>query len=183
MSLISEQVKNLRYLAMEFGGYSNNYKLLNDAADTIEELSAKLANANMERYEQHYDNDMLKVVRCKDCIYWGAYKVLGETDTMKCCGNAHYFSRANGYCAYGGGRSDMTELEAINIIKNARPPKDMYKRMNEAFDMAITSLEKQEAKEAVYHDNCDNPCTSARCPRCFEIISSDYCGYCGQRVR
>lgn len=60
MSLISEQVKGLRYLAMEFGGYSNNYKLLNDAADTIEELSAKLANANMERSEPHYNDEKVR---------------------------------------------------------------------------------------------------------------------------
>lgn len=101
MSLISEQVEELRHESKMFHKTAKLYKLLSNAADTIEELSEKLVRANMERSEQHYDNDMVKVVRCKDCKQWGAYKVLGETDTIKCCGYGHYFVNKNGYCVYG----------------------------------------------------------------------------------
>lgn len=100
MSLISEQVKKLRFLSMEFNGFSNDYKLLTDAADTIEELSAKLASANMERSEQHYDNDMVKVIRCKDCRQWGT-GFPAETEHGKVCRYAGYMIGANGYCVYG----------------------------------------------------------------------------------
>lgn len=126
MSLISEQVEELRHESKMFHKSAKLYKLLSNAADTIEELSAKLSSANMERSEQHYKKsgdcvskaslikeiydsgfldtisqpqaDVLReaidyasvtgvvpVVRCKDCKQWGVYKVLGETDTIKCC--------------------------------------------------------------------------------------------------
>ena len=92
----------------------------------------------------------------------------------------------------------MTEREAIRILdpettREALAEIEYYagfrgkearlQAIEEACRVAVKAMEKQDAKEAVYHDNCDNPCTSARCPRCFEIISNDYCGYCGQKVR
>lgn len=101
MSLISEQVDALRRKAKMFDDEPGVSNTLNFAVDIIEELSAKLASANKERSEQHYDNDYVKVVRCKDCIQWGAYKVLGETERTKCCGYGHYFVDKNGYCVYG----------------------------------------------------------------------------------
>ena len=54
MSLISEQVWELREIAKLYSNNSRDYHVLNHAANTIEELSAKLASANMERSEQHY---------------------------------------------------------------------------------------------------------------------------------
>lgn len=60
MSMISEFVKTLRLYASEYNEspYGREIEgtedLLKEAADIIEELSAKLASANMERSEQYY---------------------------------------------------------------------------------------------------------------------------------
>lgn len=60
MSMISELVKKLRFYASEYNElpYGREVEgtgdLLKEAADIIEELSAKLASANMERSEQYY---------------------------------------------------------------------------------------------------------------------------------
>lgn len=53
MSMISEQVKELRILARKIKKYGTteelkSYKVISEAADTIEALSARLAAANME---------------------------------------------------------------------------------------------------------------------------------------
>lgn len=60
MSMISEQIDRLRKLAKTFedsgwavDGLVNEFR---DAADTIEELSAKLAAANMERSTAYYND-------------------------------------------------------------------------------------------------------------------------------
>lgn len=54
MSMISEQIQALRDLSVV---YSTNglAKVFTNAADTIEELSAKLATANMERSTDYYN--------------------------------------------------------------------------------------------------------------------------------
>lgn len=52
MSLISKQINDLRAYAKDRKG--ELAKLVSDAADTIEELSAKLSAANMERSSQYY---------------------------------------------------------------------------------------------------------------------------------
>lgn len=52
MSLISKQINDLRAYAKDRKG--ELAKLVSDAADTIEELSAKLSAANMERSSQCY---------------------------------------------------------------------------------------------------------------------------------
>lgn len=60
MSMISELVKTLRFYASEYNElpYGREVEgtgdLLKEAADIIEELSAKLASANMERSEQYH---------------------------------------------------------------------------------------------------------------------------------
>lgn len=59
MNIITEQVKQLREYADHLRTWKNipletNKTLLNQAADTIETLSAKLAAANMERSEWYY---------------------------------------------------------------------------------------------------------------------------------
>ena len=63
MSLISEQVDSLRRKAKMFNDEPGVSNTLNHAADTIEELSNKLARANMERSELYY-NGMMN----DDCI-------------------------------------------------------------------------------------------------------------------
>lgn len=55
MSMISEQIKIIREVAQKNSG-SLVGELLIDAADTIEDLSAKLANANMERSTAYYND-------------------------------------------------------------------------------------------------------------------------------
>ena len=54
MSMISKQIDELRDYAKDRKG--ELAKLINDAADTIEELSAKLHAKNMEQSSQYYDN-------------------------------------------------------------------------------------------------------------------------------
>ena len=60
MSVISEQVKELREKAQVFedSGCATNgiVKTFRKAADTIEELSAKLATANIERSTAYYND-------------------------------------------------------------------------------------------------------------------------------
>lgn len=54
MSMITEQIKNLRKVA-EYPAADGSIKwILRGAADTIEELSSKLHTANMERSSQYY---------------------------------------------------------------------------------------------------------------------------------
>ena len=56
MSMISEQIKNLRAIAEDFHEWEYNrfYDAISKAADTIEALSAKLAAANMEQSDRCY---------------------------------------------------------------------------------------------------------------------------------
>ena len=60
MSVISEQVKELREKAQVFedSGCATNgiVKTFREAADTIEKLSAKLADVNMERSTAYYND-------------------------------------------------------------------------------------------------------------------------------
>jgi len=74
-------------------------------------------------------------------------------------------------------------LEILNAIETVegKLPED-GNDVEEALAMAKRALEKQDAKPAVYYDNCGNKCASARCPRCFEIVGNNYCGNCGQRI-
>lgn len=77
MSMISEQVANLREKAQIFedSGCATNgiVKTFREAADTIEELSAKLANVNMERSTAHYNDGWIPVAErlpelCKEVL-------------------------------------------------------------------------------------------------------------------
>lgn len=54
MSMISEQVKHLRNIYQYGTTYEETKKAIEQAADTIETLSAKLAAANMERSDRYY---------------------------------------------------------------------------------------------------------------------------------
>ena len=46
------------------------------------------------------DNDVVPVVRCKDCKYWSD-GVSGCTEHIKCCKIGFYMVGENGYCVYG----------------------------------------------------------------------------------
>lgn len=61
MSMISELIKNLRW----YGSYADSAEkdLMYEAADTIEALSAKLAEANMERSDRYYGGGWIS---CED---------------------------------------------------------------------------------------------------------------------
>lgn len=76
MSMLSEQVKILRKVCMDYLDYGTR-RLILDSADTIEALSTKVAAANMERSERYYNggwidfndklpNDKQKVLISKD---------------------------------------------------------------------------------------------------------------------
>lgn len=56
MSMISEQIKNLRAIAEDFHEWEYNrfYDAISQAADTIEVLSAKLSAENMEQSDRYY---------------------------------------------------------------------------------------------------------------------------------
>ena len=59
MSLISKQIDDLRAYAKDRKG--ELAKLVSDAADTIETLSAKLSAANMERSSQYYHGGWIPI--------------------------------------------------------------------------------------------------------------------------
>lgn len=61
MSMISEQVKNLREIAdrVKKDNYLMVARILNEAADTIEALSEKLSAKNMERSTSHYGGEWI----------------------------------------------------------------------------------------------------------------------------
>lgn len=60
MSMISEQVRRLHEFAKTLK-YADEYNLVNGAADTIWELSAKLHNSQMERSNQYYNGGWIPV--------------------------------------------------------------------------------------------------------------------------
>ena len=97
---ISEQVSRLRYVAngMEIGSYSENIliDMLNEAADTIESLSAKLQAANMERSAEDCGGGWIIASECMPeehkCIdpETGYY---GQSDDVLCSAYNEYEMR------------------------------------------------------------------------------------------
>ena len=88
MSMISEFVKELREKSALFSksdfavaGIAKDYK---EAADIIEELSAKLASANMERSEQYYKGNSEFVEKLRERLGEYEYSHLVEHDTEEC---------------------------------------------------------------------------------------------------
>ena len=68
MSTLSEQIKSMRDCVKKWQTFENipssePFKLLSEAADTIEALSAKLASANMERSGRCYGDGWIS---CED---------------------------------------------------------------------------------------------------------------------
>lgn len=82
----------------------------------------------------------------------------------------------------------MTIEKAISIINWGRPPKQEYKKMNKAYDMAISALEKQIPKKIkIWNGQAECPC----CKKFFgnmsdiqNLIAWDmpHCKWCGQKL-
>lgn len=98
MSMISEQVKELRELADGKIHYCEWKKseILNQAADTIEALSAKLAAANMERSDRYCGSGW---IACED-------RLPDKDDTVLIDTGIGYFEIAT---YSGDGRTFYTE--------------------------------------------------------------------------
>lgn len=81
MSLISKQIDELRAYAKDNNG--ELAKLINDAADTIEELSAKLSAANMAMSSQYYNDGWIP---CNEMLpdEYGEYLVTKRTFGWNC---------------------------------------------------------------------------------------------------
>lgn len=89
MSMISEQVKELREIAKNFSEWEYNrfYDTISKAADTIEALSAKLEAANMERSDRYYGGGW---IACEDrlpedgvdVLVWFEYFRYGEYNRL-----------------------------------------------------------------------------------------------------
>ena len=77
MSLISKQINDLRAYAKDRKG--ELAKLVNDAADTIEELSEKLSAANMERSSQYYH---VGWIPCSKRLPENEYVLISKKPTM-----------------------------------------------------------------------------------------------------
>lgn len=106
MSMISEQIKRLREKAELFkkSGFAVDGIIFEfeEAANTIEELSAKLRNSNMERSSQHYNGGWIP---CSERLPGENTRVLTTIKTSKRPGNVrsgHYaykmFHNDNGDC-------------------------------------------------------------------------------------
>ena len=81
MSLISKQIDELRAYAKD--RKCELAKMINDAADTIEVLSAKLHASNMERSSQYYNNGWIP---CNEMLpdEYGEYLVTKRTFGWNC---------------------------------------------------------------------------------------------------
>ena len=89
MSMIIWLVEKLRNLAdYEYAiADTDTMEVLNDAADVIEELSAKLQAANMERSSQYYNGGWISVKDklpedFKDVLVWYEYFRYGDYNRM-----------------------------------------------------------------------------------------------------
>lgn len=106
MSMISELIKELReynHMLCDMGfPYDGDADLIAIAADTIEELSAKLAAANMERSTDFYNGGWVPVMESlpeEDGWYWVTEDKLYSGVTPLACFNAETgkFSRPFNY--------------------------------------------------------------------------------------
>lgn len=88
MSMINEFVKELREKSALFSRSDFVFAIIakdyKEAADTIEELSAKLASANMERSEQYYKGNSEFVEKLRERLGEYEYSHLVEHDTEEC---------------------------------------------------------------------------------------------------
>ena len=122
MSMISEQIKSLR--AMAFAecclAHYEKEKLLNNAADTIEELSAKLASANMARSTAYYNDGWIPVSSGKlpeekenpVTRDWYVYPVMVKFEEIT---DIRYYSFGNGHWHHGPGIMDKYVTHWMDI--------------------------------------------------------------------
>ena len=103
MSMISEQVADLREKAQifEVSGCATDgiVKTFRDAADTIEELSAKLATTNMERSTAYYDDSWIP---CSERLPKEAnyYEVTVSHDGLVFTSYSFYSMAESCWCTY-----------------------------------------------------------------------------------
>lgn len=127
MSLISKQIDELRAYAKDRNG--ELAKLINDAADTIEELSAKLHASNMERSSQYYNNGWIpcserlpeKPFRCLLTIHTDCGDYV-EGDWV--CPVAHVWNGKT----WNNGNGHPIELECFEEIIAWMPLPEPYKK-------------------------------------------------------
>lgn len=124
MSMISEKIKRLREAAdlLTYGGKSTSMLVMEvrDAADTIEELSAKLASANMERSTAYYNDGWIPVDSGKlpeekenpVTRDWYVYPVMVRFEEVT---DIRYYSYGNGHWHHGPGIMDKYVTHWMDI--------------------------------------------------------------------
>lgn len=118
MSLISKQIDELRAYAKDNNG--ELAKLINDAADTIEQLSAKLHAANMDRSSQYYNDGWIS---CNEMLpdEYGEYLVTKRTFGWNC---EEYVSNDIAYFDNGG-------FHKADTVIAWKPLPELYKEESE----------------------------------------------------
>ena len=120
MSPISKQINDLRAYAKDRKG--ELAKLVSDAADTIETLSAKLSAANMERSSQYYHGGWIPIderLPEVDEDGYSEYVLLSFANaSIPCIGQ--YVTDEEGGAFYDG--DDEKPLNSYGLIVNAWMP-------------------------------------------------------------
>jgi hypothetical protein len=118
--MISEQIERLRKIADTGFSERGMARELFDAADTIEELSAKLANANMERSTAYYNDGWIPVGSGKlpeekenpVTRDWYVYPVMVRFEEIT---DIRYYSYGNGHWYHGPGIMDKYVTHWMDI--------------------------------------------------------------------
>lgn len=119
MSMVGELVQKLRRMAFfDIGGVG---KTLNQAADTIEELSAKVARQNMERSSQYYGGGWIPVEDWlpedgEEVLVWYEYFRYGDYNRM-------FQTYGIGYQFHEHWSGDVSGTNARCIAWQPLPPK------------------------------------------------------------
>ena len=122
MSMMSEQVYLLRNAAIRLRTLDlpNTANEVKEAADTIEELSAKLASANMERSTAYYNDGWIPVDSGKlpeekenpVTRNWYVYPVMVRFEEIT---DIRYYSYGNGHWYHGPGIMDKYVTHWMDI--------------------------------------------------------------------
>lgn len=73
----------------------------------------------------------------------------------------------------------MTNAEAIEILRKKIVPCVKHSAWEEAVNMAISALKKQEGKKPVA---VSAKSTWVKCPVCGSTVIDEYCVKCGQKI-
>lgn len=73
----------------------------------------------------------------------------------------------------------MNNREAIEILREKIVPCVKHSAWDEAIDMAISALEKQEGKKPIA---VNAKSTWVKCPVCGSTDIDEYCEKCGQKI-